>query len=201
MEVFVESNFILELAFRQEEHLFCARIWQAAKAGALTLHLPHYCLAEVFETLRRRRGQREEYKAYLEAEIIQHRREESADIDAMDNLAAALTFLLSERTRTQSDRLFELSSELEETATVIPQAGSVIREAQQQAQLHGLSEQDSLVYASVLAGLRLLPPAAPKLFVSRNEDDFKKPAVLAELRALNCDYLVSFQAAVGRLRV
>lgn len=201
MEVFVASNFILELAFRQEEHRFCERIWQAAKAGTLALHLPGYCLAEVFETLRRRQGQREAYEAYLKAEISQHRREENTDSDAMDDLTSALTSLLLERTRARSTHLFELSSGVEALATIIPQTGAVMREAQQQAQQHGFAEQDSLVYASVLAGLRRLPPDSSKLFISRNEGDFKKTAVLAELRALNCDYLVSFQAAAGRLRV
>jgi predicted nucleic acid-binding protein len=199
--VFVESNFLLELAFRQQEYAACARIWQGAEAGRYALHLPHYCLAEVFETLRRRRGQRDEYETYLRAEIIQHRREENTDSEAMDTLASGLNTLLVERTRTQSQRLFELGSAVAELATVVPLAGAVIQEAQQKSQQHGLSEQDSLVYASVLTGLRALPADTPKLFVSRNEVDFKKPAVLAELRALNCEYLASFRAEAGRLRV
>lgn len=201
MHVFVESNFVLELAFRQEEYAFCERIRQGAGPTTYSLHLPQYSLAEVFQTLRARRGQREDYQTYLLKEITQHRREAESDGDAMDDLTLALTTLLSERTRTQTQRLYAIAGELSGSAVEVPLTPAIIREAHDKAERHGLASQDSLVYASVLAGLRLLPAGAPKLFISRNVKDFKKAAILAELCALDCEYLISFQAAAGRLRV
>lgn len=201
MNVFVESNFVLELAFRQEEHTFCQRIRQGAGPATFSLHLPQYALAEVFEKLRPLRNQRADYQRYLLEEITQHRREDASDGGAMDNLALVLTTLLSERTQAQTQQLYTIAGQLSDTATTVSLTNSIIQEAHLKAQEHGLTPQDSLIYASVLAGLRALPAGAPKLFVSRNEIDFKKPAVLAELRMLNCEYLVSFQAAAGRLRV
>jgi predicted nucleic acid-binding protein len=201
MDVFVESNFVLELAFRQEEYTFCERIRRGAGPEAYALHLPQYALAEVFEKLRPLRIQREDNQKYLLEQITQHRREAQSDNEAMDELTQALTTLLSERTQSQTQRLYTIAGELAELAAALPLTQAIILEAHGKAREHGLSPQDSLVYASVLAGLRTLPPQVPKLFVSRNEKDFKKQSIITELRALGCEYLISFQAAAGRLRV
>ena len=73
----------------------------------------------------------------------------------------------------------------------------LVAEAYTKAQEHSLSPHDSLIYVSVLAGLRALPADSPKLFISRNADDFNKPAIKAELHALGCEYLSNFKAAAG----
>ena len=201
MHVFVESNFVLELAFRQAEYTFCEQIRRGVGTTTYSLHLPHYALTEVFEKLRPLRNERERYQEYLLKEITQHRREAESDAAAMDDLTLALTTLLSERTRTQTQRLYAIAGELAQAAALVPLTQAVMDEAFEKAQLHNLSPQDSLIYASVLAGLRTMPAATPKLFVSRNEKDFGKPAIRAELLALDCEYLVSFRAAAGRLRL
>jgi predicted nucleic acid-binding protein len=201
MNVFVESNFVLELAFRQKEHEFCTRIWQAAGPTTFALHLPQYALTEVFQTLRARREQRDEARDYLLNEINQHRREAESDGDAMDNLTAALNDLLLTRRQVQTQQLYAIAAELAESAITIPLTPAIIREAYEKARQHGLASQDSLVYASVLAGLRALPNGAKSLFVSRNKTDFGKAVILEELLALKCEYVTSFEAAAGKLRV
>ena len=54
MNVYVETNFILELAFVQDEHESCDRILALCEAQRATLVLPTFCLAESYETLIRR---------------------------------------------------------------------------------------------------------------------------------------------------
>lgn len=202
MNVFVESNFVLELAFRQEEYEFCTRIWQAAGPTTFALHLPQYALTEVFQTLRARREQRDDARSYLLDEISQHRREAESDGDAMDSLTAALNDLLLTRRQAQTQQLYTITAKLAESATTIPLTPTIIQEAYEKAGQHGLASQDSLVYASVLAGLRvLLPSGVDSLFVSRNKKDFGKAAIVEELLALNCKYVTGFQAAAGKLRV
>ena len=200
MNVFVESNFVLELAFRQEEHDFCARIWQGAGPATFTLHLPQYALTEVFQTLRARHEQRDNARTYLLTEIRQHLREAESDSAAMDSLTAALNNLLAERKQAQTERLYTIAADLAASVTTVPLTPEIIREAYEKAQQHGLASQDSLVYASVLAGLRSLPVEAGKLFVSRNKKDFGKPAIVEELRQLGCAYVAGFESAVNRLR-
>lgn len=146
------------------------------------------------------RNQRETNQEYLLKEITQHRREAEHDADAMDALTAALTSLLSERTQLQTRRLYTTVSEMAQLTTVIPFTPEIVTEAYVNAQTHGLTPQDALIYTSVLAGLRILSADEPKLFISRNAADFNKPGIRAELRTLGCEYLSNFQAAAGRLR-
>lgn len=201
MHVFVESNFLLELAFRQSEHEVCARIKRGAGAATYVLYLPQYAVAEVFEKLRPLRNRRDEYRRYILEEISQHRREDASDATKMDDLTQALTTLLEERTQQQTQQLYTIASELAQEAVTLIMSPVIIQQAYRSSQSHGLSPQDGLVYASVLAEMQRLPPQAPKLFISRNKDDFGKPSIRAELQELGCEYLASFRAAAGRLGV
>ena len=42
--VYVESNFILELAFLQEQHQACLRILELTEQGSIRLAVPAYCI-------------------------------------------------------------------------------------------------------------------------------------------------------------
>jgi predicted nucleic acid-binding protein len=48
MIVYVESNFILELAYLQEEHENCERILKLAEAEKIRLIVPAFAIAEPF---------------------------------------------------------------------------------------------------------------------------------------------------------
>jgi len=51
MIVYVETNFVLELALLQEQHESCEAIVQLCQAGAIRLVLPAYSLIEPYETI------------------------------------------------------------------------------------------------------------------------------------------------------
>lgn len=199
MHVFVESNFVLELAFQQTEHSFCQRILTAAEQGYLTLIVPQYALTEVFQTLGSRRIARAKLRDLLAKEIEQHRREAEADSPSMDTLEQLLNNLLTTRTLTQKSRLFEIAATLARVAPGPNLTADIMEEAQRQEQVHGLSPQDALVYASVIAGIRVLPIDVPKLFITRNKNDFNKTQLVQELQTHQCELLFNFRAAAGRL--
>lgn len=56
MNVYVESNFVLELALLQEQHVACEEILLLCERGTLRLVMPAYCLMEPYETLGRRQA-------------------------------------------------------------------------------------------------------------------------------------------------
>lgn len=199
MDVFVESNFILELAFLQGQHLACERILAGALSERYRLHVPQYALTEVFQTLRHRSNERAEQQGYFQREIEQHRRETDADLADTDNLVRLLNNLLTERTVAQTTRLYSATAQLARVAPGPALTSEVLAEAQIAQVRHGLSPQDALVYASVLAGLRLLPIESSKLFVTRNPRDFEQPLIIEELRALGCHLMSNFQGAAQRL--
>lgn len=198
MNVFVESNFLLEIAFQQEHHLACERILAGAAINKYTLHVPQYALTEVFQTLHRRGTERAEHQQYFQEQIAQHSREAEADAAEIDQLVRLLNDLLSARTKTQVSRLFALTQRLAVEAPGPFLTASVLQEAQAVQLRHGLTAQDAIVYTSVLAGLRLLP-GGPKLFVTRNDNDFRKPAIVEELRQYECRLLANFNGAASLL--
>jgi hypothetical protein len=60
MIVTVESNFVLEIALRQDEVAECERLIALAGTGSIRLAMPACSLFEPFETMVRRRKQRDE---------------------------------------------------------------------------------------------------------------------------------------------
>lgn len=200
MDVFLESNFLLQLTFRQENYSFCEQILRGAGPESYTLHVPQYALTEVFQKLRPLRNKREEYQKYLVAQVAEYLREEDSDASTMDDFTRTLNTLLSARTKAQTERLYTVAAEMAQFAPGPSLTAAIIQDAFRQEQTHRLSPQDALVYASVLAGLRELPPGLPKLFVTTDED-FNTPPIRQELQTHQCDLLTNFQAAAGRLRV
>ncbi|MDQ2793933.1 MAG: PIN domain-containing protein [Bacteroidota bacterium] len=198
MNVFVESNFLLEIAFQQEHHAACERILAGAAAGRYQLHVPQYALTEVFQTLHRRTTEREDYQQYFLKQIDQHQREAEFDAAEVDQLVRLLNDLLTTRTASQANRLFSLTQRLAAEAPGPPLTAAVLMEAPALQATHGLGVQDALVYASVLAGLRVLP-RGPKLFITRNDNDFRKPAIVEELRKFDCKLLANFRGAADML--
>lgn len=59
MNVYIESNFVLELAFLQEQSSSCEEILRLAEGEHIELVVPAYALIEPYETLVRRRRGRE----------------------------------------------------------------------------------------------------------------------------------------------
>lgn len=59
MRLYVESNFICELAWLQADSVSCLRIVERAERGGVELAIPAYCLMEPFERLGRLRKERE----------------------------------------------------------------------------------------------------------------------------------------------
>jgi len=69
MIVYVESNFVLELAFLQEESEDCSEILQLAEAQRIELVFPSFCVGEPYETLVRRSKDRDALQTRLSREL------------------------------------------------------------------------------------------------------------------------------------
>ena len=71
MDVYVETNFVLELALLQEQHESCEKILQFQQTGKIRLIVPAYSLIEPFETIFRYAKNRSRVANDLAAEIKQ----------------------------------------------------------------------------------------------------------------------------------
>jgi hypothetical protein len=71
VNVYVETNFVLELAFQQEQFVSCEQILQLCEAGRIQLVIPAYSLAEPHEKLIRQANSRKELQRKLRDELQQ----------------------------------------------------------------------------------------------------------------------------------
>lgn len=76
MIVYVETNFILELAYLQERCESCRGILDLASTGAIALAIPAVCAAEARATWYRRAAERREFQAALQRQIREISRSE-----------------------------------------------------------------------------------------------------------------------------
>jgi predicted nucleic acid-binding protein len=189
VNVYLESNFVLELALLQEQHASCEDILRLSEAGNAQLIIPAYSLVEPYETLIRRHRQRKQMKAELDIELQQLARTATyADrLDGFQNLTA----LLIDSADEEAKRLEETRSVLSRTAEIIPLDRAILEIATRYQVAHDLSPQDALVYAAVLS--HLTQSGAPEnCFLNKNSKGFDDSDLVEELNTYNCRLVPRF---------
>lgn len=196
MIIYVESNFVLELAFRQEDYESCENILKLAESGKIALMLPAYCLGEPYERLVRRDRQRRDVHRKLSEELRELARS-APYADAAANLNN-LTGLLVESGEQEMSQLNEVLVRLLDIATLIPLDREVLRNALLAQQNFGLSPQDAIVYASVHS--KIVGENAPQCFVNKNTRDFLIPEIEEDFEAHNCRLIGKFSNGLNYAR-
>ncbi len=192
MNVYVESNFVLELAFLQEQCSSCEKILSLCETRRIQLLIPAYSLAEPYETLTRRQKRRKRIKEEFDAELQQIART-SAYVDRLGDLHD-LTALLIKLADEEEMRLEDVRSRLMRITEVIPLDASVVSvAAMQYQQTHGFSPQDALVYSSVLSHLERIN-APQSCFLNRNSKEFDNQIVVEQLNGNDCKLLPRFDS-------
>lgn len=151
MNVYVESNFVLELALLQEQSRSCEEILGLCETRGVQLVVPAYSLAEPYETLTRRQKKRKRLKQEIDAELGQIART-ATYAERLDGFRD-VTELLMNIDDEESKRLEEVCSRLTKTAEVIPLDASVLSASTQYQRIHDFAPQDALVYSAVLSHL------------------------------------------------
>ena len=189
MIVYIESNFVLELALLQKEHPSCDSIVTLAESQTIDLAIPAFSLLEPYEVWRRRTRERTELHNRLVPEMGQLERTEpfAKTAEHLKDLASILVLSGDEDKR----RLDQTVSRILDCAIVIPLQAETLSAAIQYQGSPGLSPQDSVVYASVIAHLSAASPG-PKCFLTRDRKDFSNPVIKEELGRRECRLIHSF---------
>ena len=196
MRVFVETNFVLELAFEQEQAASCLEIVRLSEEGRLQLLIPAYSLVEPYETVRRRHQQRRNIERDLQGEWTQLNR--TAIYAEQFSGFQGVTSLLIESIQDEVRRLEEIRSRLLDTCDVIPLDPAVLTSGSRYQRQHGLSPQDAVVYTSIIEFLAANEPQ-PSCFLNRNWKDFEDPDIIDELRSRGCVFIASFDHGLAHL--
>ena len=189
MRVYVETNFILEVALLQEQHAACQKILDLCTTGRAELVVPAFSIAEPYNTLDRRHKQRKKMKSDLDHEFRQLARTSSYE----QKLSGfqSLTDLLIDSADEESKRLEDIRDRLLVSAFIVPLDAEVISAARRHQTQYGLSPPDALVLSSILLHLTR-NPVEMSCFLNKNTKDFDDPDIIAELARLHCKLLPRF---------
>jgi predicted nucleic acid-binding protein len=194
MIVYVESNFVLELAFLREEHLTCAELLALAEARSIQLVIPAFSIGEPYEAWVRRSKQRSDLHGRLSSEIKELSRSEP--YKELSHEFHELTGLLVRSNEDEKQRLDEALDRILHVAQISPITASTIRLAIDFQRNRSLKPQDSIVYASVIQHLSE-SPSAKKCFITANSKDFVNPDIKNELASQACSLLTRFSDGLG----
>ena len=189
MNVYVESNFVLEQALEQEQCESCEQLIGMASAGFVQLVIPAFSLAEPHGALLRTKNAR----SRLRNELLPHLRELARsrayrEVSANFDELADLLLRSTERERAGLQRTIE---RMIKAAQVIPLDSRVLDMAGSIESGFGLSAQDSIVLASIVSHLAETKPAE-SCFLNRNTKDFDGPDVRETLDQYGCKFFGRF---------
>ncbi len=196
MRIYAEANFVLEIAFEQEEHRACDELMRLAEAERVELVLLAYAFLEPRETLVRREKAGNALRASLDTQALQLARTASLS-NEVQQLQESSRILL----RASDDakkRIQAAHTRLIETARVVATDDAVLREAPNLATRFKLALPDAVMLTSVLKDATDRPAAS--LFFNRNFRDFLQPDIIAKLKEIRCEMIPSFDAGLARVR-
>lgn len=191
MNIYVESNFILEMALKQEQYQSCEQIVVICETQKAQLVIPAYCVVEPYGTIRSFANKRQSIiNGSVKTELKQLSRSEVYRDDAntlLQNLTSILIQSIEEEKRTLRQTIDKILS----VAEVIPLETSILAAALEFESGFNLSPQDSIVYASVISHLSTTE-VDKKCFLNRNSRDFDTPDIIEALDNYGCKMLFSF---------
>ena len=196
MIVYVETNFLLEIAYLQERCESCQSILELARLRRITLAIPAISAAEARATWHRRASKRRDFHTELQQHIREISRSEPFRglRDQSREVVAAL-IAGGEESR---QRLESAIATFEAEATIIPLTGAILTAARWHELGYSLTPEDAVVLASVRSHAE--KASGPKVFVSQDAKGFAHPTIYDELSAVECKVLVNFADALSYIR-
>jgi predicted nucleic acid-binding protein len=160
--VYVETNFILELALQQEDADSAEELLRLSESGEIQLSVPAFSIAEAFASLAQRRAERNRVFDSIDRQ--------ARDLDRsrhQQSLVAGLRALATEMvsvSRQERDRLDSIILRLVRTANRIDTDRATYDLARYYVTAQDLSYQDAIVLASVVADLTIQASDQAKRF-------------------------------------
>lgn len=189
MNIYVETNFVLELTFEQEQCSSCEQILQLCEIGQAKLVIPAYSLAEPHEKLSRQAKNRRELQQLLDAELRQLARTDSYvnRIKSIQDIAS----LLVQSNEEERQRFTQYRERIFKSAEAVPLTQNILTEAASCEAMYDLKPQDAIIFASVINYLRFDQPQY-SCFLNRNSKDFDNPDIVDALSQFNCRMIPRF---------
>jgi predicted nucleic acid-binding protein len=189
MNVYVETNFVLELVFQQEQSESCADILRLCESPDVQLFIPAYCLAEPHEKLRRQSNNRQELQRTLNAELKQLSRTASyaEKVKSIQDIAS----LLIQSNEEERLRFSWVQTQILQIGTILPLTAEVLLSASLSERVYDLRSQDAIVFSSILGHIQKTQ-GHESCFLNRNSRDFDNPDIVDALAQGGCRMIPKF---------
>lgn len=194
MRLYVETNFVLEVALDQRERMACDGVLAMAENDEIELAIPAYALVEPYETLIKRQKERQDFQQLSTERLTEIARSQDREADAT-RIRQSLADLLARSAVEERANLDGAVGRIVRCATVIPVTHEVLTRAAAMREELGLGPQDSVMLASIDSHLIHDPQDA--CFVTTDRSDFGTPDVEDLLGTKGCRLLWRFEAASG----
>lgn len=190
MNVYVETNFVLEMVFQQEQSGNCADILRLCEAQDVHLFIPAYCLAEPHEKLRRQSNSRQELQRTLNAELRQLSRTASYTerVKSIQDIAS----LLIQSNEEERLRFRQVQTQVLQIGTILPLTAEVLFSASIAEKEYDLSAQDAIVFSSIFGHLQGIQDSE-SCFLNKNSRDFDNPDIVDALTQGGCRMIPKFE--------
>ncbi len=195
MIVYVESNFVLELALEQEESPAAQSILQLAEEKKIDLAFPALALYEPHWKIEQRSKERQQLHESIRKQLRELQRS-----GPHQYVAAGLESLLPDMLRvnkSETDNFEVALNRLLATGRSLDLTEARFRQSLTYRTRHDLSLQDSVIFAVIIADLQQHVSEEVKCFISRDARAFDDPDVKSELGHYQCRYLRSFRDGLG----
>lgn len=189
MNIYVETNFVLELVFQQEQYQSCQDILELSQAGKVNLVTPAYSLIEPQEKLTRQAQQRKKLNQELSQELAQLIRTDSYRSYAEQ--IESLKSLVIQSIDAEQERFIQYREQLLKTAEIIPLTSEILEQGASYEEIYHLGGQDAIVLASVLSHLQD-NNSDSACFLNRNSRDFNQPDIKEFLDFYQCKLITTF---------
>ena len=197
MIVYVETNFILELAYLRSTSDNCERLIDFARERKIWLVIPAFALLEARIAWQGVVKRRTRLHSEVRAELGELAR--SRPLANIGEQSQAFVASLVDTAQDDRSRLESAVNSLIAHATVLGINSKAINAALVVEQRLGFLPQDALIYGTILQDLKQTDNRS-KLFVTQNAGDFFIPTVQDELASYGCKLLTKFDTAEAYIR-
>jgi|SRR5580765_1946843 len=194
MNIYVETNFLQELTFLQEQSGACEDILKLCEDGEAKLVIPAFSLAEPLGKLHRQKNTRLEIQKSINTEIQQLSR--TVGYESQIQNIKNLDLLFAQSIEEERKRFEKYRNKIVNIGNIISLDVSIFQASEKIESELKLSMQDAIVYASVLMNLQTEQPPI-SCFLNRNSKDFDIPEIRTQLEDLHCTMIPRFDDGVG----
>lgn len=193
MNIYCETNFILEVVFAQEQAESCRKIIEICQNGKANLIIPTYSFAESLYKLETKRKEISKLREMLVLENTQFARNTQylQEVQIISELERFLVKVEAEN----KVKLEDIWQSLAQIAEIINFDAKTFQNAKSiESRFSFRNLHDAIIFASILDHINQQKPEK-SCFLNRNSRDFDTVDVINHLKSLNCKFFSDFQKA------